>query len=201
MKTGILGGTFDPIHNGHLEIAEEAKKQLGLTEVLFLPAGQPWMKSALPISPAMHRVEMIRLALEGRPGFKLSTIEIEYKGPSYTVDTIAKLKAKSGGASEFYFIVGWDNLEQLPHWKELSKLIEKCFLVAVPRPGFSRPDIKALEAEILGIAKRIVFLDKPQIDISATDIRERVAHGLSINEWVPEKVARYIKEKGLYRKR
>ncbi len=198
MKTGILGGTFDPIHNGHLEIAEEARTYLNLTEVLFLPAGQPWMKSDRQISPARHRVEMIRLAIEGRPYAKLSTIEIEHKGPSYTVNTVARLKAQSGGASDLYFIIGWDSLVQLPRWKGPSKLIQMCFLVAVPRPGYTRPEMKKLEAEIPGLSKKVVLLNKPRIDISATDIRNRVAQGLSIADMVPEKVARYIKEKGLY---
>ena len=201
MKTGILGGTFDPIHNGHLAIAEEAKTYLNLTEVLFLPAGQPWMKSEKPISPSCHRVEMIRLAIEGRHYLKLSTIEIEHKGSSYSVDTVAKLKAQLGGASELYFIVGWDSLVQLPLWKEPSKLIEMCFLVTVPRPGYARPDMKGLEAEIPGLSKKVILLDKPRIDINATDIRNRVVQGLSIKQLVPEEVARYIKENGLYQKR
>jgi nicotinate-nucleotide adenylyltransferase len=198
MKTGILGGTFDPIHNGHLAIAEEARTYLNLTEVLFLPAGQSWMKADRQISPASHRVEMVRLAIEGIPCFKLSTIEVEHKGPSYTVDTLAELKRQVGSASEFYFIVGWDSLAQLPHWKKPSKLIEMCFLVAVPRPGYVNPDMKKLEAEIPGLSKKVILLDKPLIEISATDIRNRVSKGLSIADMVPEKVGKYIREKGLY---
>ena len=198
MKIGILGGTFDPIHNGHLAIAEEARTFLNLTEVLFLPAGQPWMKSAQPISAAVHRVEMIRLAIEGMPYAKISTIEIEHKGPSYSVNTVAKLKAQSDEASDLYFVIGWDSLAQLPRWKEPSKLIEMCFLVAAPRPGYVPPDMKALEAEIPDLSKRVILMNKPKIDISATDIRNRVAQGLSIKRLVPEKVAAYIREKGLY---
>jgi nicotinate-nucleotide adenylyltransferase len=201
MKIGILGGTFDPIHKGHLAIAEEAKTYLGLTEVLFLPAGQPWMKSESRISLACHRIEMIRLAIEGRPCFKLSTIEIESKGPSYSVDTIAKLKARLGESSELYFILGWDSLAQLPLWKEPSRLIEMCFLVAAPRPGYAHPDMKTLEAEIPGLSKRVILMDKPSVDIDATYIRSRVARGLSIKQHVPEEVGKYIKENGLYQKR
>jgi nicotinate-nucleotide adenylyltransferase len=200
MKTGILGGTFDPIHNGHLAIAEEARAYLNLTEVIFLPAGQPWMKSDRPILAAVHRVEMIRLALQSKPYFKISTIEVEHQGPSYSVDTIAKLKAQSAEASDLYFIIGWDSLTGIPHWKDPSKLIQLCFLVAVPRPGYDRPDIKKLEAEITGISKKTIFMDKPRVDISATDIRNKVAQGLSISGLVPEKVAEYIKENGLYLK-
>ncbi|MDD5288465.1 MAG: nicotinate-nucleotide adenylyltransferase [Dehalococcoidales bacterium] len=198
MKTGILGGTFDPVHNGHLAIAEEAKKQLALTGVLFLPAGQPWMKSNQPISPAQHRTEMIRLAITGRPYCKLSTIEIEHRGPSYSADTVAQLKALAGGASELYFILGWDSLAQLPYWKEPSRLIEMCFLVAVSRPGYTQPDIGELETKIPGLSQRVIFLNKPRVDISATDIRERVARGLSISRLVPQTVEKYIKENHLY---
>ena len=200
MKMGILGGTFDPIHNGHLAIANEARTYLNLSEVLFLPAGQPWMKSDQPISAAHHRTEMIRLALEGRPYFKLSTIEIEYKGPSYSVDTIVKLRAQSEEPFDCYFIVGWDNLAKIPLWKDPAKLIEMCFLAAVPRPGYDRPDMKKLEAALPGISKKVILMDKPRIDISATDIRNGVAQGLSINSLVPPAVENYIKESGLYRK-
>jgi nicotinate-nucleotide adenylyltransferase len=200
MKMGILGGTFDPIHNGHLAIADEARTYLNLSEVLFLPAGQPWMKSDQPISAAHHRTAMIRLALEGRPYFKLSTIEIEYKGPSYSVDTIVKLRAQSEEAFDCYFIVGWDNLAKIPLWKDPAKLIETCFLAAVPRPGYDRPDMKKLEAALPGISKKVILMDKPRIDISATDIRNRVAQGRSISSLVPPAVENYIKESGLYRK-
>jgi nicotinate-nucleotide adenylyltransferase len=200
MKMGILGGTFDPIHNGHLAIADEARTYLNLSEVLFLPAGQPWMKSDQPISAAHHRTAMIRLALEGRPYFKLSTIEIEYKGPSYSVDTIVKLRAQSEEAFDCYFIVGWDNLAKIPLWKDPAKLIEMCFLAAVPRPGYDRPDMKKLEAALPGISKKVILMDKPRIDISATDIRNRVAQGRSISSLVPPAVENYIKESGLYRK-
>jgi nicotinate-nucleotide adenylyltransferase len=200
MKMGILGGTFDPIHNGHLAIADEARTYLNLSEVLFLPAGQPWMKSDQPISAAHHRTAMIRLALEGRPYFKLSTIEIEYKGPSYSVDTIVKLRAQSEEPFDCYFIVGWDNLAKIPLWKDPAKLIEMCFLAAVPRPGYDRPDMKKLEAALPGISKKVILMDKPRIDISATDIRNRVAQGRSISSLVPPAVENYIKESGLYRK-
>ena len=200
MKIGILGGTFDPIHNGHLAIAEEARPDLNLEEVLFLPAGQPWMKSDRPILAAVHRVEMIKLAIEGRPYFKLSTIEAEQEGPSYTVDTIAKLKGPSAAASDLYFIIGWDNLARITLWKNPLKLIKLCFLVAVPRPGYDRSDIDKLETEIPGISKKIILMDAPRVDISATDIRDKVAQGLSIKGLVPEKVAAYIKENRLYLK-
>ena len=200
MKIGVLGGTFDPIHNGHLAIAEEARSYLNLNEVIFLPAGQPWMKSDRSISPARHRTAMIALALQARPYFKSSTIEIEHQGPSYSVNSIAELKAQAVEPTDWYFILGWDNLSKIPQWREPAKLIEMCFLAAVPRPGYERPNMKKLEAALPGISKKVILMDKPRLEISATDIRNRVAQGIPISGLVPEAVEKYIKENGLYRK-
>jgi nicotinate-nucleotide adenylyltransferase len=199
MRIGILGGTFDPIHNAHLAIAEEAKNSLELSEILFIPAGQPWMKIDRGISPAHHRVEMVRLAIQGVPYFKLSVMEVERKGPSYTVETLAELKTQFGNASELYFIVGWDTIAQIQHWKEPVKILAMCTLVVFPRPGFSFPDLEMMESKIPGLSKKTILLGKPEIDISATEIRERVARKQSISRLVPKKVAEYIREKGLYR--
>jgi nicotinate-nucleotide adenylyltransferase len=198
MKIGVLGGTFDPVHNGHLIVAEEAKNELNLAEVIFVPAGQPWLKVDRPISPAEHRLQMLRLALANKPDFKLSTIEIERAGPSYTVDTITEFRDKLGGEDELFFILGWDNLAELPQWREPSRLIKMCYLVAAPRPGYPRPKLKVLEASIPGISQRVMFMDRPEIDISASAIRDRVARGLSVRHLVPEPVNRYIKEHNLY---
>jgi len=198
MNIGVLGGTFDPIHIGHLILAEEARARLNLAVILFVPAGQPWLKAGSPISPAEHRLEMVRLALADKAYFKLSTMEIERAGPSYTVDTIAELQAQLGAEDELFFILGWDNLAELPQWKQPSRLIRMCHLVAVPRPGYPRPDLKALEAVIPGLSQRVMFMDKPEIDISASVIRSRVVQGLSIRHLVPESVNRYIKQHKLY---
>jgi nicotinate-nucleotide adenylyltransferase len=201
MKTGILGGTFDPVHIGHMAMAEEARQRLKLDEVLFIPAGRPWLKVDKHISPARHRVNMVRLAIKGRPYLRLSQMEIERAGPTYTVDTIAQLKGQIGAAGELYFILGWDNLEDLPRWKEPGRLISLCRLVAVPRAGSPVPDPAALEAAAPGLSKRLIMLDKPEIDISASVIRQRVSRGLSIEHLVPEAVAGYIAEQGLYREK
>ncbi|MFC1916275.1 nicotinate-nucleotide adenylyltransferase [Chloroflexota bacterium] len=198
MNIGVLGGTFDPIHSGHLIVAEEAKTQLNLAEVIFMPAGQPWLKTGRPISPAKHRLQMLRLALADEPHFKLSTREIERAGPSYTIDTITELRGQLDTEDEIFFIVGPDSLAQLPQWREVDQLITLCYLVAVPRPESPRPDLKVLEASIPGISQRVMLMDKPHIDISASAIRERVARGLSVRHLVPEPVNRYIKEQGLY---
>jgi len=198
MNIGVLGGTFDPIHVGHLILAEEVRARLNLAEILFVPAGQPWLKVDSPISRAEHRVEMVRLAIADKPYFKLSTIEIERAGPTYTVDTIAELKARLGAGDELYFILGWDNLAQLPLWREPSRLITMCRLVAVPRPGYPLPDLKALAAIIPGLSQRVTLIDKPEVAISATEIRDRVARGLSIRHLVPEPVDEYIRQHKLY---
>jgi len=198
MNIGVLGGTFDPVHNGHLIVAEEVKTRLNLAEIIFVPAGQPWLKAERPISPAEHRLQMLRLALADKPYFKLSTIEIERTGPSYAVDTVAELRDKLGSEDELFFILGWDSLAELPQWREPSRLIKMCYLVAVPRPGYPRPKLKTLEVIIRGLSQRVMLMKKPEIDISASAIRERVARGLSIRHLVPEPVNRYIKEHRLY---
>ena len=198
MNIGVLGGTFDPIHMGHLVLAEEVRARLDLAEILFVPAGQPWLKVGSPVSPAGHRVEMVRLAIDDRPYFKLSTIEIERAGPTYTVDTIAELKAQLETGDELFFILGRDNLAELPRWRQPERLITMCRLVAVPRPGYPLPDLKALEAGIPGLSQRVVLLDRPEIDISASAIRDRVVQGLPIHHLVTEPVAGYIRQHRLY---
>ena len=198
MNTGVLGGTFDPIHLGHLVMAEEVRTKLDLAEILFMPAGQPWLKVHSPISPAEHRVQMVRLAIADKPYFKLSTLEIERSGPTYSVDTLAELQGQLGAEAELFFILGWGSLAELPLWREPSRLIQMCHLVAVPRPGYPAPALKKLEARIPGLSQRVVLLEKPEIDISATEIRKRVAHGLSIRHLVPEPVETYIKQNRLY---
>ena len=198
MNIGVLGGTFDPIHMGHLIIAEEVRARLDLTEVLFVPAGQPLLKPNNVISPAQHRVEMVRLAIADEPSFKLATMEIERPGPSYTVDTITELGSQIRAGAKLFFILGWDNLIQLPQWHQPRRLVKLCRLVPVPRVGHPSPDLDSLEAAVPGLSQSLIMLDTPQIEISASEIRDRVARGLSIHQLVPEPVERYIKQHGLY---
>jgi nicotinate-nucleotide adenylyltransferase len=197
MKIGVFGGTFDPVHNGHLAIAEEVRTQLALQEVWFVPAGQPWLKTGRTISPREQRVAMVELAIAGKPYFKLSKLEVAKPGPSYTIDTMVELKRQLKKA-ELFFIMGWDSLNSLPLWKESYRLIKICRLVAIPRPGSPPPDLIVLEKAIPGLSKNVVMLDKPNLDISATEIRDRVAKGLPIDGLVPEAVAQYIKRNRLY---
>ena len=133
-----MGGTFDPVHLGHLAVAEEAQRQIGLSEVIFVPAGHPYFKALARISAAEHRLQMLKLALANEPQFKLSLLEIERPGPSYAVDTLASLKGQIEASDELFFILGWDSLLTLPKWQEPQRLIELCYLVAAPRPGFDR---------------------------------------------------------------
>jgi nicotinate-nucleotide adenylyltransferase len=201
MDIGVLGGTFDPIHSGHLVIAEEARLRLGLAKVLFVPAEQQWLKTGRNIAPAAHRVEMVRRAIAAEPYFELSTVDVDRPGPSYSVETMAILQQQLGDEARIFFVVGWDSLAELPQWKEPDRLVQLCKLVAVTRPGFSRPDLKAMESFVPGITQSVVWLDIPPVDINASDIRERVAQGRSICGLVPDEVESYIAEQKLYRKR
>jgi len=193
-----LGGTFDPVHNAHLAIAEETRRRLQLPEVVFVPAGQPWMKEGVALSPANQRLEMLHLALADKPYFEISTVDIDRDGPSYTVDTINDLHVEYGDDTEFYFIMGWDSLVGFPRWKTPGRLIEICRLVVLPRPGFPHPDMIVLEKQVPGITSRTIFLERPEMDVSATTIRERIAKGEPLSDLLPPGVERYIKEKGLY---
>ena len=196
MNIGLLGGTFDPIHIGHLVVAEEARIRLGFKEVLFVPAGQPWLKLNRNITPAAHRVEMVRRAIADNTYFKLCTIEVERPGPSYTVDTLTMLQKQLGNEASFFFILGRDTLAELPSWKEPKKLIQLCQLVVAPRLGAK--DLKNLETEMPGLLDKVIQLDMPVIGISASGIRQRIAQGLSIRYWVPAEVEKYITEHKIY---
>lgn len=199
MNIGVLGGTFDPIHTGHIMIAEEARTKLRLAKVLFVLDSQPWFKADRSIASAIHRVEMVKLAVADNPCFELSTIVAYRPWLSYSVETMTTLQHQLGAETKILFLLGWDSLAELHRWKEPSRLVQMCQLVAVPRPGFSPPDLEALESSITGITQSVVWLDIPPVDISSSDIRKRVAEGLPVGNLVPAEVARYIEEQGLYR--
>jgi len=202
VNIGVLGGTFDPIHIGHLIVAEEARIKLGLSEVFFVPAGQPWLKLDHNITPTAHRIEMVRRAITTNPYFRLCTLEVERPDPSYTVDTLIMLREQLGAQARFFFILGRDALADLPLWKEPNELVQLCHLVVVPRcgKGFLASDLKSLEASIPGITDNVIQLDAPVIDISSSQIRNRVAQGFPIRYLVPDEVGRYIAEQKLYGK-
>jgi nicotinate-nucleotide adenylyltransferase len=200
MRIGILGATFDPVHLGHMAIAAEARRSLGLSEVLFIPAGQPQLKTSISITPSRHRVEMVRLAIAGMQAYKISEIEVKRPGASYAVDTLAEIRHAYAGNDELYFILGWDSLEKFPKWREPLRILEMCILAVVPRPGWPHPNLKALERAVPVISNRIVLLEGPQIDISSTAIRQLVFEGKEIDNLVPAPVAAYIRKHNLYKK-
>jgi nicotinate-nucleotide adenylyltransferase len=199
-RIGVLGGTFDPIHLGHLIVTEYIREKLGLREVLFIPAGRPWLKlkEEKHVTSAEHRLAMVRLAVSSNRYFKVSTMEIDRPGPSYSIDTVLALKAELEAGAEIYFIVGPDALAKLPDWKDPEQLLEACHILGIGRPGHAKPDLRKLESSLPGVSQHITLMDVPQIDISSTDIRQRVAKGLSIRYLVPEAVEKYIAEHKLY---
>jgi nicotinate-nucleotide adenylyltransferase len=198
MRAGVFGGTFDPIHLGHLAVAKSIQTTLNLDKVIFVPAGQPWMKAGTPVSPVNDRVEMLRLAVARRRAFELSTMETDRPGPSYAVDTMDTLRRQFGSGSALFFLLGGDALMDIAKWKEPQRLIQLCQLVAFARPGCQLLRMEALEAAVPGVSKRVIFVEVPQVDIRATDIRRRVAEGRSIRRLVPRAVEGYILEHGLY---
>lgn len=200
MRIGVFGGTFDPIHSGHLVIAEDVRRELGLDEVLFVPAGQPWLKAERDVTEAAHRLEMAMLATALNPHFNVSTIELERPGPTYTVDTIAELKSGVAAGAELCFILGLDALAELPQWKDPERLVNMCRLVGVRRPGYEKLDLRPLESAVPGASEWVMMVDTPLIDVSATDIRSRVSQGISIRGLVPQTVEDYIAQHGLYRR-
>ncbi len=198
MKTGILGGTFDPVHSGHLKVAVVVKDELKLDEVIFLPAGDPWLKADGIVLPVEHRLNMLRLAITGQPHFRISTLELERTGPTYSVDTLTEMRRGMADDKELFFIIGWDNLAQLHCWHQPQRLISLCRLVAVPRIGYPFPNLASIEAVIPGITQRMIILNQPHVDISASATRQMVRQGLSISHLVPKAVEKYIKDNRLY---
>ena len=198
MRLGVLGGTFDPPHVGHLILAEEARTRLQLGKVLFVPAGDPWRKAGQEVTPVDHRLAMVRLMLASDPCFELCTLEVERAGPSYTVDTLEALHERHGPGLELYFIVGEDALRDLQHWKDPARILSLARLAVAPRLGGSESAVVDLEAAVPGLSERVVPLPMPAIDISSTALRERVRAGLSLRYLVPLAVEEYIRRYGLY---
>ncbi|MBN1641508.1 MAG: nicotinate-nucleotide adenylyltransferase [Anaerolineae bacterium] len=198
MRIGVIGGTFDPIHLGHLIVAEEARTRLGLSQVVFVPAGQPPHKRAHALTSPDQRVEMVQLAIADNEAFGLSRVDVDRPGPCYTVDTIGLLQSAWGDEVEIYFLIGSDSLADLPVWYQPQRLLRLCTVVAIERPGYP-PDLDRLERRLPGAAAQIVLLRAPTLDISATEIRERVRSGRSIRYLVPDGVAHYIYQRHLYR--
>ena len=187
MRLGLMGGTFDPIHHGHLVAADEARYAFNLDRVLFIPTGHPWMKGG-HVASAEERYEMTLLATRDNPAFEVSRIEIDRDGPTYTVDTLRELHANEPDA-DLFFITGADAILDILSWKDPDEAMELATFVAVTRPGYELERLPRDEIKILEI---------PALAISSTDIRRRVAEGRPIRYLLPDEVAAHIKVQGLY---
>jgi nicotinate-nucleotide adenylyltransferase len=194
-RLGIIGGTFDPVHYGHLVAADQARWHFELDRVVFVPTGQPWQKPVGVTAPE-HRFQMVRLATADNPGFSVSRVEIDAPGPTYTVDTLRRLRAGMDPGTRLFFIAGADAVLDLPSWKDPDELLGLTEIIAVTRPGW---DLSRLAERLPAAAGRVHTLALPALDISSTDLRARVAAGAPVRYLVPDPVADYVAEHGLYR--
>ena len=193
-RIGVMGGTFDPIHHGHLVAAEEARWQFDLDQVVFVPTGRPWQKP-VGVSPAEDRYRMTVIATASNPAFTVSRLEVDHEGPTYTVDTLRRLRAQQPGDTRLFFITGADAVLQILTWKEPDQVLALAEFIAATRPGF---DLERLIGQVPGAAGRVHRIEIPALAISSSDLRSRVARGAPIQYLVPDEVARYIHDHALY---
>lgn len=199
-KIGIMGGTFDPIHYGHLVTAEAARDKFCLDKVIFVPSGNPPHKKDKIISPGVDRVNMTVLATANNPYFEVSDIELKREGYTYTVDTLKGFIDIYGKETEFYFITGADAVMEILTWKDVSTILKLCRIVSAYRPGSDINKFKSMVDELERVYRsNIHMIEVPALAISSTDIRKRVKRGVTIKYLLPEKTEKYILEKGLYR--
>jgi nicotinate-nucleotide adenylyltransferase len=194
MRIGLLGGSFDPVHSAHLVLAQTALVALSLDEVQLIPAGQPWQRPPLGASPA-HRLAMIKLAVGNTTGLQVNPIEIDRTGPTYTVETLALLPQ----GHEYFWILGADQLENFCTWRDWSIIASKVQLVVAQRPGSNLAAPAALATWLTQNNRHLVHLPFDPLDVSANEIRQRIARGDSTYDLIPEAVGQYITEHGLYR--
>lgn len=197
-RLGILGGTFDPPHLGHLAMAEEAREVLGLERVLFVPAGQPWQKADRAVTPGTIRLALVERAIAGNAAFAVDGREVARPGPSYTVDTLAALVAE-GAEPDPWLILSAEALAGFGTWREPERIVELARLCVVPRGPDPRRAVEAFLARFPTATGRLVELDRPRLEISSTEIRERVRAGRSIRYLVPDGVAELVRRYALYR--
>jgi nicotinate-nucleotide adenylyltransferase len=195
-RLGVVGGTFDPPHYGHLVLAENARVQLELDLVLFVPTGQPPHKPVGPITAAQHRVAMVQASIGGNPAFLLSRVDLERPAPHYTVDMLAMLTEIHPNA-ELFFLMGGDSLAEFASWRDPSGILERATLVVMERPGW-KGDWGPLAEQIPALRGRLRVLDAPRIGLSGTDLRRRARSGLPLRYLVPPAVERYVREHSLY---
>ena len=181
-KIGLFGGTFDPVHTGHLIIAQSVRESLGIDSIIFIPSARPPHKNTDIMFTPEERYSMLSAALEGNPHFLISDIEMKRQGPSYTIDTIKEIKSSVAPNTELYFIVGCDNLVEISSWKEPQAIISECGIVAAGRPGHENDTIPGW------LMNAITLVHTPLIDISSSDIRARIREGKSIRYLVPDAV-------------
>jgi nicotinate-nucleotide adenylyltransferase len=196
-RIGILGGTFDPIHYGHLAIAEEARVTLGFEQVLFVPAARQPLKHGEHAASPHQRLEMARLACANNRAFAVSPIEVERDGPSYTSDTLEALEA--AGLGELHFILGADAAADLYRWRAAERIVALARIVAVSRPGVVL-DIATLDRRLPGVSQRMLLLEGPNLEISSSTLRRRISDGLPIRYQTPDAVVEYIAAHGLYQR-
>jgi len=200
-RVGIMGGTFDPIHLGHLVTAEAARSEFNLEKVIFVPSGLPPHKKGVTISDKEYRYLMTFLASAGNPYFEVSRTEIDRKGVSYTIDTVKYIRGKMPKNGELFFITGTDAILEIVTWKNVTELLELCSFIAATRPGYNLTElreklIKKLPEKYLN---RIIPLEVPAMAISSTDIRDRVRKGRTIKYLLPDAVENFIQKNDLYR--
>ncbi|MFM7072502.1 MAG: nicotinate-nucleotide adenylyltransferase [Planctomycetota bacterium] len=201
MRLGIYGGSFDPVHYGHLLLAESCREQCQLDEVWFLPAGSPPHKLTGRLAAARDRVAMLRLAIGGHPAFRVDTREIDRGGVSFTVDTLEELRSERPG-DELFLLLGADALADLPTWRAPSRIADLAVLVTVRRAGAAAADLSRVAATIGPVAYARLLahqVEMPQVDFASRDLRARLAAGKSIRYRTPRPVERYLEETGLYR--
>jgi nicotinate-nucleotide adenylyltransferase len=192
-RVGVFGGTFDPVHHGHLIMAEEAVARLRLDRILFMALNHPPHKRAPGLAAVEHRLAMLRLATRGNPRFEVSRLEADRGGISYTVNTLETLRGRMRG--DLFFVMGQDSLEDFTRWRDPDRIVALARLVVVPRGP------RRLSRVPARIGRRVLFLDPPRIEISSTEIRRRVRRGLPVRYWTPDSVLRYVTRHGLYGKR
>jgi nicotinate-nucleotide adenylyltransferase len=197
-RVGVFGGTFDPIHVGHLILAEEAWFQLQLDCVYLVPAGDPPHKQDRPITPVHHRLCMAELATADIDYFTISRVDADRPGPHYAADMLRQLQGQLGAETELYFLMGMDSLRDLPTWREPMWLVKNCKLVALSRHDI-QPDWTHLSVALPGIREHVIVLDMPELEIASSSLRERLCAGQTIRHQVPRAVEAYIHKHGLYR--
>lgn len=201
-RFGVLGGTFDPIHLGHLIVAQEVVSTLQIDRLFFLPAGDPPHKRNRSVTPAQHRVAMVKRAIANNPAFALSLVDVTRTGPSFTVETLGLLHQEWGPETAIYFVIGWDMLDELLTWHDPPGVVRQVDkLVAVHRPGYvlDAAYLAQLGQTLPGLQEKLIRVETPQVALSSTELRERVAQGKPIRYQVPDAVERYIRAENLYR--